>query len=322
MEKTLEEISKRSRKIRRHKEYSQAVRNMFMSYLNEEALRHSVDMEVTEEKKRRLSRKQLREEKKKALFNLNAASDFLEEKGLSLYTLSMLGKMIEPEKNISPIRFKAVTYGDMFEPPSPSTIYNHLDNLVYSLESLKGEHSVIRAARAHLGMVEIHPFMDGNGRAARLLQNYCLKEKGLPPAVISSEESEFYRGLVSAVMHERESQPGTIFNSSLPERNFSLYIATKVLRSLGDLEKELSTKNNYTIFLENVNNKEILFRVKNELAGMAQSQTDSGFKVSKSSLSKSYAELQYQGGVSSDFFNSLLERLSKKYRFKYKIVES
>ncbi len=320
MQETLEKISKLSSKIRNHQEYSQVIHDKFICYLNGEALRHSVEMELNGERKH-LSRKQFQNEKKISLLNLKEASDFLEKNGLSFYGVSMLGKKIEPEKNITPIRLREITYGDMFEPPSPQTLHNHLDNLIYFLENSREEHPVVRAARAHLGIVEIHPFMDGNGRTARLLQNYCLREKGLPPIVISSEESEFYRGLMSAVMHERYSRPGANFHTSLPEKNFNLYIATKVLKSLNDLEKELSTKKNYTIILNNLRDKEILFIVKKEIAKAVQSQTYSGVKVSKNSLSKKYAELQYQGKANSDFFKSPLEKLSKKYNFEYEIIQ-
>lgn len=163
--------------------------------------------------------------------------------------------------------------------------------------------------------------MDGNGRAARLIQNFCLEEKGLPPAIISSNESEFYRGLMSAVMHERYSKPETHFNHSIQENNFNLYIATKVLSSLTDLETELLTKKNYKIILNNLSSKEILFRVKKEIVKAVHSQTDSGVKVSKAPFSGNSAELYYRGKLGSEFFTSPLKRLSKKYNFDYEIVK-
>ena len=39
-------------------------------------------------------------------------------------------------------------------------------------------HPVIRAATAHLEFVRIHPFMDGNGRTARLLETLLLAQHG------------------------------------------------------------------------------------------------------------------------------------------------
>src|SRR4051812_37436481 len=43
-------------------------------------------------------------------------------------------------------------------------------------------HPVERAARVHSELVKIHPFVDGNGRTARLLMNLELMQAGVPPA--------------------------------------------------------------------------------------------------------------------------------------------
>ncbi len=46
------------------------------------------------------------------------------------------------------------------------------------------EHPIIKAALAHYEFVTIHPFIDGNGRTARLLMNLILLQNGYPPAII------------------------------------------------------------------------------------------------------------------------------------------
>lgn len=47
--------------------------------------------------------------------------------------------------------------------------------------------------------VYIHPFVDGNGRTARLLMNLILMQNGFPPVIIPVEErSEYYRTLTVA----------------------------------------------------------------------------------------------------------------------------
>lgn len=50
------------------------------------------------------------------------------------------------------------------------------------------EHPVQIAADAHFKLVSIHPFVDGNGRTARLLMNLILMQSGYPPAVIRVED--------------------------------------------------------------------------------------------------------------------------------------
>ena len=49
-------------------------------------------------------------------------------------------------------------------------------------------------AESHWGFLRIHPFDDGNGRTARVLANYALLRKDLPPIVIKSEDRDRYIG--------------------------------------------------------------------------------------------------------------------------------
>ncbi len=60
-------------------------------------------------------------------------------------------------------------------------------------------HPVELAARAHYKLVAIHPFVDGNGRLARLLMNLLLMKKGFVPVIIKNEAREaYYKALMEA----------------------------------------------------------------------------------------------------------------------------
>lgn len=48
------------------------------------------------------------------------------------------------------------------------------------------------AADAHFKLVSIHPFVDGNGRTARLLMNLLLMQEGYPPAIVRKEDRSAY----------------------------------------------------------------------------------------------------------------------------------
>jgi Fic family protein len=53
-------------------------------------------------------------------------------------------------------------------------------------------HPVERAARLHVEFVKIHPFVDGNGRTARLLLNLELLKAGFPAIVLPVEQRLAY----------------------------------------------------------------------------------------------------------------------------------
>ena len=63
------------------------------------------------------------------------------------------------------------------------------------IEWINGSHNlhpIDLAAEAHYKLVSIHPFVDGNGRTARLLMNFILRKFNYPPAIISLESKERY----------------------------------------------------------------------------------------------------------------------------------
>jgi len=58
---------------------------------------------------------------------------------------------------------------------------------------------VARAAKLHHGISHIHPFADGNGRAARLAMNFVLLAAGYPPVSIPVDlRMDYYRALEAA----------------------------------------------------------------------------------------------------------------------------
>jgi Fic family protein len=64
-----------------------------------------------------------------------------------------------------------------------------MDELIAELNSANSHPVMVRAAMAHLNLVMIHPFSDGNGRMARCLQSLVLARGGiLAPEFSSIEE--------------------------------------------------------------------------------------------------------------------------------------
>lgn len=56
----------------------------------------------------------------------------------------------------------------------------------------KPVNEILRACEAHFRLVSIHPFADGNGRAARLVMNLLLLVAGYPPIIVRKEDRHEY----------------------------------------------------------------------------------------------------------------------------------
>ncbi|HEX5928867.1 MAG TPA: Fic family protein [Solirubrobacterales bacterium] len=109
-----------------------------------------------------------------------------------------------------------------FEGPDGDRVASLMDEVVDWLANgdLDAD-SVVRAAMAHLHVISVHPFRDGNGRISRIVQSLVLAREGLAaPEFFSIEEylgahtHEYYAAL-------REAQGG----SYQPQRDASGWVA-------------------------------------------------------------------------------------------------
>lgn len=82
--------------------------------------------------------------------------------------------------------------GSRHVPPNYVKVPSLMEALVKSVNDTTTYHPVERAARAHFEMLTIHPFVDGNGRTARLLQNLLLIASGYVPILIPAVERPRY----------------------------------------------------------------------------------------------------------------------------------
>lgn len=94
---------------------------------------------------------------------------------------------------------------------------------------------VVRAAMAHLHVISVHPFRDGNGRVSRIVQSLVLAREGLAaPEFFSIEEylgshtQEYYAAL-------RQAQGG----SYQPDRNASGWVSFCVVAHLAQARQRL-----------------------------------------------------------------------------------
>ncbi len=83
-------------------------------------------------------------------------------------------------------------------PPDHLHLTQMMADLVEEYQK-QSTHPVERAARLHVDFVGIHPFVDGNGRTARLLMNFDLMSSGYLPVIIKAENRlSYYEALDKA----------------------------------------------------------------------------------------------------------------------------
>ena len=76
-------------------------------------------------------------------------------------------------------------------PPDFIQVPQRMEQFIYKYQN-DTYHPVERAARIHCEFVKIHPFIDGNGRTARLLMNLELMKSGYPAVVLPIERRLVY----------------------------------------------------------------------------------------------------------------------------------
>lgn len=84
--------------------------------------------------------------------------------------------------------------------PNPRKVPTLMSDFIVWLHTSK-QNPIELTALAHYKLVTIHPFVDGNGRTARLLMNLILMIQGYPPAIIRPEDRlEYIKTLENAQM--------------------------------------------------------------------------------------------------------------------------
>jgi Fic family protein len=77
----------------------------------------------------------------------------------------------------------------VYEGPDVGSVPELMGELALDMNRDAAEPALVRAAMAHLNLVMIHPFKDGNGRTARCMQSLVLARTGvLSPVFMSIEE--------------------------------------------------------------------------------------------------------------------------------------
>ncbi|MBR1604862.1 MAG: Fic family protein [Alphaproteobacteria bacterium] len=83
---------------------------------------------------------------------------------------------------------------------------------------------LIKAIEAHYRLVSIHPFVDGNGRTARLLLNSILLENGYAPIIIRKIDRKRYLTALETYQTKENSEPYYKFMLSALNRSLKMMI--------------------------------------------------------------------------------------------------
>jgi Fic family protein len=124
-------------------------------------------------------------------------------------------------------RARVAITGSEFTPPQAVAVPGLMADLArwLSSEDAARLHPVERAALAHFQLVDVHPFIDGNGRTARLLMNLILMRQGYPPAIVRVQDRPIYYDTLD-VAHAGDTGPFIQLIAQVVDRSLDVWLAT------------------------------------------------------------------------------------------------
>lgn len=114
--------------------------------------------------------------------------------------------------------------GANFTPPNAGKVSGLLDELVSYVNNNPSDFDIVTLASVfHHRFVWIHPFVDGNGRTARLAMNIILLRSGYPPAYILTKDRNKYINALNRA-NTGDYSKLTLMMHQAVERSLNLYI--------------------------------------------------------------------------------------------------
>jgi len=246
----LEEIRMKFDKLAEDPRYYDQRRNLVIQNLRTIGDLYSFWMENPELRKELLleksNEKRIRKMAKKGIQDINNGWYYLMNIGnLGKFTDYLDGNILKRLNGLvysdaekpRDFRKKDVTLNVIgYSPPSWEKVPYKIDEAIKIIKNLYIENPLEAAISAHLNIASIQPFIDGNKRCARLVQDRILFDIGMPPAIITAGEGKFYHDLLVRTIpaYHDENKEG--------QRQFYDYCASKINNGLdeilGDLPEE------------------------------------------------------------------------------------
>ncbi|MGB6229118.1 MAG: Fic family protein [Litorimonas sp.] len=129
--------------------------------------------------------------------------------------------------------------------PNPRKVPDLMDAFAAWLQSASDLHPAEFAAMAHYELVSIHPFVDGNGRTARLLMNMILMMQGYPPAIIRKRDRLAYITALETAQTGGSLERYLKIIAKAVERSLDIYL--KAMTDDGDAADQASEPDDDTL---------------------------------------------------------------------------
>lgn len=105
-------------------------------------------------------------------------------------------------------------FGAIHQPPDYIKVYDRMKRYFFNLENYKDD-PIEKAVYAHAELAKIHPFLDANGRLARLIMNYYLRISGYVGVSIDPSQKKRYFEVLDQFKVEKDINPFVEFTKEL-----------------------------------------------------------------------------------------------------------
>jgi len=148
--------------------------------------------------------------------------------------------LIEPDIQIKKFRnpdTDGFSFANAMGRTYPRDMHGELDYFIAENNSI--DNPLDRALHAHFHIARIHPFLDGNGRLARLIQNVILVDGNYTPIIIDPKDRKDYLDLICKAQNSYDDAERKM---TKPQTAFYDFLAMNLFNSLREARKLVEHK--------------------------------------------------------------------------------